>query len=51
MTIPQAARFRVYAYDSQGKVLGEVNSTQNYQLTWTVHVANKKAAYYLFRGM
>ncbi|KAM5533429.1 hypothetical protein V8D89_012867 [Ganoderma adspersum] len=46
----QAARFRVYAYDSQGKVLGEVNNAQNYRLTWTVHVANKKAAYYLFRG-
>ncbi|EJF58812.1 hypothetical protein DICSQDRAFT_172636 [Dichomitus squalens LYAD-421 SS1] len=46
----QAARFRVYAYDDQGKVLGEINNAHGYSLTWKVHVANKKAAYFLSRG-
>ena len=46
----KAARFRVYAYDKQGKVLGEINSTHGYALTWKVHVANKKAANFLFHG-
>ncbi|KAF8208007.1 hypothetical protein K438DRAFT_1813258 [Mycena galopus ATCC 62051] len=46
----QAARFRVYAYDAADNVLGEINNSQNYQLHWTVHVANKKASYYLFSG-
>ncbi|EKM50630.1 uncharacterized protein PHACADRAFT_129992 [Phanerochaete carnosa HHB-10118-sp] len=42
--------FRVYAYDAGGAVLGEINNEQNYTLSWTVHVANKKAAYYEFSG-
>ncbi|KAH9850551.1 hypothetical protein C2E23DRAFT_734556 [Lenzites betulinus] len=47
----QAARFRVYAYDANNRVLGEINSSQGYKLTWTVHVANKKAAFYCFSGI
>ncbi|KAF7792008.1 hypothetical protein EIP86_003035 [Pleurotus ostreatoroseus] len=46
----QAARFRVFAYDQDGKVLGEINHARQYQLKWTVHVANKKGAYFLSRG-
>ncbi|KZT69484.1 hypothetical protein DAEQUDRAFT_726433, partial [Daedalea quercina L-15889] len=46
----QAARFRVYAYNSAGKNLGEINNYNKYNFKWTVHVANKKAAYYLFHG-
>ena len=43
----QAARFRIYAYDAGGNVLGEI-TTKNAQVEWTVHVANKKAAWYDF---
>jgi len=46
----QATRFRVYAYDRDGNVLGEINSKNGYRLTWMVHVANKKAAFTKFRG-
>ncbi|OBZ79331.1 L-lysine 6-oxidase [Grifola frondosa] len=46
----QAARFRVYAYDKNGKALGEINNASNYTMNWVVHVANKKAASYMFRG-
>ena len=51
LTVYKAVRFRVYAYDKEGEILGEINNAQDYRLTWTVHVANKKAAYSLFRGM
>ncbi|KIJ96017.1 hypothetical protein K443DRAFT_682616 [Laccaria amethystina LaAM-08-1] len=40
----QAVRFRVYAYDVDDNLLGEVNSRNGYILNWTVQVANKKAA-------
>lgn len=45
----QAARFRVYAYNSEGIVLGEINEHNKYHLEWTVDVANTKAATTLFR--
>ncbi|KAF9002771.1 hypothetical protein BDQ17DRAFT_1242961 [Cyathus striatus] len=44
----QAARFRVYAFDSNGRVLGELNDASGYYLKWTVQVANKKPAWYTF---
>ncbi|KAI0027075.1 hypothetical protein K488DRAFT_81233 [Vararia minispora EC-137] len=47
----QAARFRVYAYDEAGKVLGEVNNSQGFELHWRVHVANKKAASHVYSGL
>ena len=47
----QAARFRVYAYDKTGKILGELNQSNGYKLTWNVNVANKKPAWYAFNGM
>jgi L-Lysine epsilon oxidase N-terminal/L-lysine epsilon oxidase C-terminal domain len=43
----QAARFRVYGYDSAGKVVGELTSS-NAEIDWTTHVANKKGAWYDF---
>jgi hypothetical protein len=43
----QAARFRIYGYDANGKVIGELTS-DDAEITWTVHVANKKAAWYDF---
>ncbi|KAG0698475.1 hypothetical protein DFH29DRAFT_941178 [Suillus ampliporus] len=49
----QAVRFRVYAYDKNGKILGEITSetSTGYKITWSVHVANHKATYYEFSGM
>ena len=44
----QAARFRIYGYDAAGKVVGELTADQA-EIVWTVHVANKKAAWYQFQ--
>ena len=46
----QAARFRVYGYDRFGHVVAEINQTTNASIQWTVHVANKKAAWYQFNA-
>ncbi|MET0919849.1 MAG: LodA/GoxA family CTQ-dependent oxidase, partial [Acidimicrobiia bacterium] len=43
----QAARFRVYGYDRRGRVVRELTSADA-DITWTVHVANTKAAWYQF---
>jgi hypothetical protein len=43
----QAARFRVYGIDENGGVVAELTS-DNAEITWTVHVANRKAAWYRF---
>ena len=44
----QAARFRVYGLDAGGHPVMELTSA-NADITWTVHVANKKAAWYEFQ--
>lgn len=53
---PQAARFRIYEYteDANGRLvagrevtLGEADVVS---ITWTVHLANKKASFYRFMG-
>jgi L-Lysine epsilon oxidase N-terminal/L-lysine epsilon oxidase C-terminal domain len=44
----QAARFRVYGYDKDGKVVGEVTPDGKTEVTWKVEVANVKAAWYDF---
>jgi hypothetical protein len=43
----QAAMFRIYGYDAHGKVVAELTSTDA-TIEWTVHVANKKGAWYDF---
>lgn len=43
----QAAQFRVYGYDANGRVVRELTSALA-EITWTVHVANKKGAWYDF---
>jgi hypothetical protein len=43
----QAARFRIYGYDADGRVTEELTA-ENASIRWTVHVANKKAAWYEF---
>lgn len=43
----QGVRFRVFALDEQERVLGEVTAAQA-SITWSVHLANEKAAWYNF---
>ena len=54
----QAARFRIYAYDKNGKSLGElpIKGRDNHsgtpsslaEVQWSVHLKNKKGAWYKF---
>jgi hypothetical protein len=44
----QSARFRIYGLDASGKPLAELTAA-NATITWTVHIANKKAAWYEFQ--
>jgi hypothetical protein len=46
----QAARFRLFGYDAKGKLVKEITS-KDALITWTVHVANKKAAWRTFEGV
>ncbi|MFM8593593.1 MAG: LodA/GoxA family CTQ-dependent oxidase, partial [Chloroflexota bacterium] len=43
----QAQRFRLFAFDAEGEVLGELTAADA-DIRWTVHVANTKAAWYGF---
>ncbi len=45
----QAARFRIYGYDANNQVVSEITAADaNTKIEWTVHLANKKAAWYNF---
>jgi L-Lysine epsilon oxidase N-terminal/L-lysine epsilon oxidase C-terminal domain len=45
----QAARFRIYGYNAAGEVVGEVTpESKGIDITWTVHVANRKPQWYRF---
>ncbi|MFC8722394.1 LodA/GoxA family CTQ-dependent oxidase [Kitasatospora sp. NPDC057198] len=45
----QAARFRIYGYDAQGRVVRELKPSEaGVEVEWAVHVANRKAAWYNF---
>ena len=44
----QAARFRVYGYNAAGEVVSELTA-DNADISWTVHVANTKGAWYQFQ--
>ncbi|MFC9502189.1 LodA/GoxA family CTQ-dependent oxidase [Streptomyces sp. NPDC057002] len=44
----QAARFRLYGYNAAGEPVAELTA-DNADIRWTVHVANKKAAWYQFQ--
>ncbi|UQA56863.1 LodA/GoxA family CTQ-dependent oxidase [Polyangium aurulentum] len=44
----QAARFRIYGLDSEGNVVAEL-TPDNAEIRWTVHLANKKSAWYQFQ--
>jgi len=43
----QAARFRIYGYDADGAVVREITASEA-DITWTVHLANQKGAWYDF---
>jgi hypothetical protein len=43
----QAARFRVYGFDAEGKVVKEITQ-EDAQITWRVEVANKKSSWFNF---
>lgn len=45
----QAARFRVYEYDSNGRPIREITGLDA-TIEWTVELANKKPAWYQFVG-
>lgn len=45
----QVQRFRIYAFDRQGRVIGEVTAEQA-DITWRVHLVNSKAAWYDFNN-
>ncbi len=44
----EAARFRVYGYNASGEVVRELTAAAA-DITWTVHVANAKAAWYQYQ--
>lgn len=44
----QAARFRIYGLNAEGKVVAEL-TPENSTIEWTVHLANKKSAWYQFQ--
>ncbi|MFI9048171.1 LodA/GoxA family CTQ-dependent oxidase [Streptomyces sp. NPDC053427] len=48
--IRQAARFRVYGYNKAGEVVRELKLNEEgvSEIKWSVHLANKKAAWYQF---
>src|SRR5262245_58399275 len=45
----QAARFRIVAFDADGHPTKELTAADA-EITWTVSLANKKAAWFEFRG-
>ncbi|MFN0111144.1 MAG: LodA/GoxA family CTQ-dependent oxidase [Blastocatellia bacterium] len=45
----QAARFRIYGLDADGNVVKELTA-DDAEITWTAHLANKKAIWYDFES-
>lgn len=45
----QAARFRIYGLDAEGRVVRELTAADA-DITWTVHPVNRKAAWYQFQA-
>jgi hypothetical protein len=44
----QAARFRVYGLNGEGRILEELTA-DNAEIVWSVHLANKKATWFQFQ--
>ncbi|MDY7003168.1 MAG: LodA/GoxA family CTQ-dependent oxidase [Cyanobacteriota bacterium] len=46
----EAAQFRIYGYNAAGEVVKELTTKDtNATITWSAHLANKKAAWYQFQ--
>jgi hypothetical protein len=45
----QVQRFRIYAFDKENRVIGEITS-DDHSIDWGVHLANTKAAWYGFNN-
>ncbi len=45
----QAARFRIYGYDSDGNVVKEITAADGH-IQWRAHIANRKAGWYMFNN-
>jgi L-Lysine epsilon oxidase N-terminal/L-lysine epsilon oxidase C-terminal domain len=46
----QAARFRLFGYDQNGNLVQEI-TTADANISWTVHLANKKSSWRQFAGL
>ena len=47
---PQAARFRLYGCTAKGEIVKDLSAPgAEAEITWTVHLANKKSAWYSFQ--
>jgi len=46
----QAARFRIFQFDDTGNAIKEITLADGVRITWTVHVANRKASFFTFNG-
>jgi hypothetical protein len=46
----QAARFRVFEFNSSGDPIREVTAGSGVTIEWRVHVANRKASFFSFNG-
>src|SRR5215467_184169 len=44
----QAVKFRIFGLNAQGGVVAELTAS-NAEITWKVHLANKKSAWYQFQ--
>jgi hypothetical protein len=44
----QVVRFRIYGLDDKGAVVKEITARDGAEITWNVHVANRKAGWYQF---
>ncbi len=45
----QAARFRIYGFDADGKVVKEITAADA-KIDWRVHLANRKSGWYMFNN-
>ena len=45
----QAARFRLFGYDSKGRLVKEITA-RDAEIAWTVHLVNSKAEWVKFQG-
>jgi hypothetical protein len=47
----QAARFHIFQFDDAGNPTRELTLADGVKISWTVHVANRKASFFSFNGL